>query len=159
MTAWFAEAPWPQRQNPQQVTSDGLRASFPGAPGVGRGRGEGSLPPSLPPHTPERACSLATTDSRIFCLNKAHVRQSYSYIFFFLYLISIAEFLKTNLKKFTAIWVTRSQKAGFLRPISSKITAANEKERHLERRKRKSEEEERRRREKSNVWQKRSIWR
>ena len=44
--------------------------------------------------------------------------------------------------------MTKSQKAGFLHPISSKITAGNEKERHLERRKRKSEEDERRRREK-----------
>ena len=48
---------------------------------------------------PERTCSHATTDSRIFCLNKARVRLSYSYIFFFLYLISIAEFLKRSTKE------------------------------------------------------------
>ena len=58
----------------------------------------------------------------------------------------LADFLKTNLTKFAVIWVKRRQKAGFLAPISSKLTLTREKNR----RKRKSKEEERRRREKSN---------
>ena len=53
--------------------------------------------------------------------------------------------MKTNLKTFAVIWVKRRQKAGFLRPRSSKITLTKGKER----RKGKSEEKERRRK-KSN---------
>ena len=60
--------------------------------------------------------------------------------------IYLADFFKTNLTKSAVIWVKSCQNAGFLRPISSKITPTKEKER----RKSKSEEGERRRREKSN---------
>ena len=87
--------------------------------------------------------------------------------------IYLADFFKTNLTKSAVIWVKSCQNAGFLRPISSKITPTKEKER----RKSKSEERERRRREKNNgytlsfyngyffwpkkktVGRKRSIWR
>ena len=41
----------------------------------------------------------------------------------------LANFLKTNLAKFAAIWVKNYQKAGFLRPIRSKITLAKGKDR------------------------------
>ena len=59
----------------------------------------------------------------------------------------LADFLKTNLKKFAVICLKRPQKAGFLGPIRSKIIVTKEKER----RKRKNEEEEERsRRDKSN---------
>ena len=61
--------------------------------------------------------------------------------------IYLADFLKTNLAKFAA-WLKKGQKAGFLRPISSKITLAKEKERRIKLRGR--EEEESRRRETSN---------
>ena len=55
--------------------------------------------------------------------------------------------MKTNPTKFAIICVKKRQKAGFLRPRSSKITVTKEKER----RKRKSEEKERRRRKKKAV--------
>ena len=59
--------------------------------------------------------------------------------------VYLADFLKTNLTKFSVIWVERRQKAGFLSPRSSKIMATKAKER----RRRKSERKERRRRKKS----------
>ena len=62
------------------------------------------------------------------------------------YHVYLTDFLKTNLTKFAVIWVKRRRKAGFLSPVSSKITLTKEKQR----RERESEEEERRRREKSN---------
>ena len=61
--------------------------------------------------------------------------------------IYLADFFKTNLTKSAVIWVKSCQNAGFLRPISSKITPTKEKER----RKSKSKERERRRREKTMV--------
>ena len=60
--------------------------------------------------------------------------------------VCVTNFLKTSLTKYAVIWVKRRRKAGFLSPISSKITLTKEKQR----RERESEEEERRRREKSN---------
>ena len=60
--------------------------------------------------------------------------------------VCVADFLKTNRTKSAAIRVKSLQKAGFLIPISAKITPTKEKER----KKRKSEEEEKRRKEKSN---------
>ena len=42
-------------------------------------------------------------------------------------------FLKTNLKKFAVILVKRPPKAGFLNPISSKITVTKVKQRRKER--------------------------
>ena len=92
--------------------------------------------------------------------------------------IHLADFLKTNLSKFTVIWAKRRQKVGYQwARIRSKITLKEK-----VRRKRKSEEKERRRREKKQrlhallvfiiatleiafrrkrkaVGQKRSIWR
>ena len=56
-------------------------------------------------------------------------------------------FLKTNLTTFAVIWVKRRQKAGFLSPISSKITVTKEKE---EKEKERATGRSRRRREKSN---------
>ena len=66
------------------------------------------------------------------------------YIYIYIYL---ADFFNTNLTKSAVIWVKSCQNAGFLRPISSKITPTKEKER----RKSKSKERERRRREKTMV--------
>ena len=60
----------------------------------------------------------------------------------------LADFLKTNLTKFAVICLKRPQKAGFLGPISSKITPTKEKERTT----RKSEEEESRRRATKKQW-------
>ena len=60
--------------------------------------------------------------------------------------IYLADFWKTNLRKFVVISVKRPQKAGFLILTSPKIKATKEKKR----RKRKSEERERRRKKKSN---------
>ena len=59
-----------------------------------------------------------------------------------------ADFLKTNLTKFAVISAKKGQRPQFfiLRPRSSKITPAKEKER----RKKKSEKKKSRRREKSN---------
>ena len=56
-----------------------------------------------------------------------------------------ADFFITNLTKSAVIWVKSRQKPGFLRPISSKVTPAKEKEGT----KSKSKEGERRRREKT----------
>ena len=58
-----------------------------------------------------------------------------------LYNIYLADFLKTNLRKFAVICVKRRQKARLLSPRSSKIKLTK---------KRKREERERRRRKKSN---------
>ena len=55
------------------------------------------------------------------------------------YIYNPIQFLKTSPTKFAATWVKKRQEAGFLRPISSKITLAKEKERKNT----KSEEEER----------------
>ena len=63
------------------------------------------------------------------------------------YIYISSRFFKTNLTKSAVIWVKSCQNAGFLRPISSKITPTKEKER----RKSKSKERERRRREKTMV--------
>ena len=60
--------------------------------------------------------------------------------------ICLTNFLKTNLTEFAVIWVKKHKKAGFLSPISSKITLTKEKER----RKQRSEGKERRKREESN---------
>ena len=59
-------------------------------------------------------------------------------------IVHLTDFLKTNLTKLA---VKKGQKTGFLRPISWKITPANEKKR----KNRKSEEEEREWREKAMV--------
>ena len=69
----------------------------------------------------------------------------YSQLYICMYL-RVGDFLKTNRTKSAAIRLKSLQKAGFLTPISSKITPTKEKERE----KRKSQKEERRRREKSN---------
>ena len=61
-------------------------------------------------------------------------------------MIYLADFLRTNLTRFSVIRVKKHQKASFVNPRSSKIIVTKEKEE----RKRKSEEKERRRREKSN---------
>ena len=63
------------------------------------------------------------------------------------YIYISSRFFKTNLTKSAVIWVKSCQNAGFLRPISSKITPTKEKERW----KSKSKERERRRREKTMV--------
>ena len=68
-------------------------------------------------------------------------------ILFEIYIYISSRFFKTNLTKSAVIWVKSCQNAGFLRPISSKITPTKEKER----RKSKSKERERRRREKTMV--------
>ena len=52
--------------------------------------------------------------------------------------IYLADFLKTNVAKFAA-WLKKGQKAGFLRPISSKFTLAKEKERRIKLRGREEE--------------------
>ena len=59
----------------------------------------------------------------------------------------VADFLKTNRRKFAVIWIKKGQRARFLSPRSSKIIVTEENER----RKRKSEERERRRRKKAMV--------
>ena len=60
--------------------------------------------------------------------------------------ICLTNFLKTNLTEFAVVWVKKHKKAGFLSPISSKITLTKERER----RKQRSEGKERRKREESN---------
>ena len=60
--------------------------------------------------------------------------------------VCVGDFLKTKRTKSTAIRLKSLQKAGFLNPISSKITPTKAKERE----KRKSQEKERRKREKNN---------
>ena len=62
-----------------------------------------------------------------------------------LYNIYLADFLKTNLRKFAVICVKRRQKARLLSPRSSKIKLTKKGKGE-----RKSEERERRRRKKSN---------
>ena len=60
--------------------------------------------------------------------------------------VCVGDFLKTKRTKSAAIRLKGLQKAGFLNPISSKITPTKAKERE----KRKSQEKERRKREKNN---------
>ena len=60
--------------------------------------------------------------------------------------VCVGDFLKTKRTKSAAIRLKSLQKAGFLNPISSKITPTKAKERE----KRKSQEKERRKREKNN---------
>ena len=43
-----------------------------------------------------------------------------------LQIVSPVDFMKTNLTKFAVIWEKKDQKAGFLRPISSKVILAKE---------------------------------
>ena len=74
-------------------------------------------------------------------------QEKYRILFEIYIYIYLADFFKTNLTKSAVIWVKSCQNAGFLRPISSKITPTKEKER----RKSKSKERERRRREKTMV--------
>ena len=67
------------------------------------------------------------------------------------YIYNPIQFLKTSPTKFAATWVKKRQEAGFLSPISSKITLAKEKEQKNT----KSEEEERSR--KRSFWQQQHL--
>ena len=86
--------------------------------------------------------SLAALVRKIlFCHSKVKFISSRHCVISSIYL---TDFLKTNLTKFSVVWVKKRQKASILSPRSSKIIVTKKKER----RKRKSEEKERRRRKK-----------